>query len=193
MERGVNMRWVRNAVACTFIFGLSLTQAQAALITFNINADGAQEVTSGGTPNQGDPNGFAIGTITLDNVANSALINLSIGNIDGALTGHHIHQAPSTTTGAIVLNFGNPNTMLTGTSGSGTLVGTISFLSNSVINSIFANPGAFYYNLHSVNFPAGAVRDQLALPVTPVPEPASGALALIGLAMLAAVRSHKKR
>jgi hypothetical protein len=60
------------------------------------------------------------------------------------------------------------------------------FRSSSLIGTIFANPGAFYYNLHNGVFPAGAVRDQLTL----VPEPSTTALALLaaGLAGLWARR-----
>lgn len=161
------------ALSLTVLLAASAS-IHAATLSFSINANGAKEVTAAGVPNQGDVNGSAIGTLTLDNgtgagTTGSAIFSLVIGNIDGSFTGHHIHSAPSTTTGPVVVNFGDPATILTGTSASGTLTGTITGLPAATITSIFANPADFYYNLHSSSFPGGAVRDQL----TPVPEPGS--------------------
>ncbi|HEV3409404.1 MAG TPA: CHRD domain-containing protein, partial [Chthoniobacterales bacterium] len=92
----------------------------------------------------------------------------------GVLSGHHIHQAPSTTTGPIVIDFGNPNTILMGTPMNGTLNGTITGLPAATITSVFNNPTGFYYNLHSTpDYPGGAVRDQ-------IPEPSSVAIFACG-------------
>jgi hypothetical protein len=175
---------MRIALVLLVLTGLA-SSGLADSVTFNIFADGAKEVAADGTPNQGDPDGSAIGTILLDNGTGSgntgfATINLSLSMINGVLSGHHIHQAPATTTGPIVIDFGNPNTILTGTPMSGTLSGTITGLPAATITSIFANPTNFYYNLHSTpEYPAGAVRDQ-------IPEPSSiailacGSVALLG-------------
>jgi CHRD domain/PEP-CTERM motif len=163
--------------------------AHAVAITFPINATGAEEVTAAGVPNQGDLDGSAIGTITLDEGAGgatgSATFNLLLANLDFDFTGHHIHQAPATTTGPIVLDFGDPNTILSGS----TLLGTITGLPSATIAAVFANPSGFYYNLHNTPFPSGAVRDQLA----PVPEPAIVWLVGSGLVGLAAVVRYGRR
>lgn len=143
----------------------ALLPAPGATATFNINANGAKEVTSTGTPNQGDVDGTAIGTITFDNGTGSgntgsAIINLTLTNLDTGtidLTGHHIHQAPSTTTGPIVIDFGDPDTIRSGN----TLSGTITGLPAATITSLMANSSGFYYNLHNAQFTGGAVRDQL--------------------------------
>lgn len=158
------------------VFGSS---ARAASMLFNINADGIKEVNSGGVPN-GDPDGFAIGTLTLDSgsggFTGSATFSLSLGNIAYPLSAHHIHMAPPTTTGGVTFGLGNPETQRSGD----TLSGTVTGLSSALVDSIFANPTAFYYNLHNSPFPGGAVRDQLAA----VPEPGSVALLLLGLASI---------
>ena len=150
-------------------------------MTFNINGNGANEVTAAGVPNQGDPDGTDVGTLMLDNVAGSATFNILLTNIDLTnLTGHHIHQAPSTTTGGIVLDFGDPDTVRTGSQ----LSGTVSGLSTTVITNVFNSPTGFYYNIHNGAFPNGAVRSQL-------PEPSSfAALALAGAALLRRRRAH---
>jgi hypothetical protein len=161
-------------------------RARAASVTYNINATGAAEVTAGGTPNQGDPDGSAVGTVTLDNGTGSgntgfATLQLTLTNIDLTnLTGNHIHNAPANTTGAIVLDFGDPDTIRT----NNILSGTINGLSSATIDNVFANPTNFYYNIHNSTFPGGAVRSQL-------PEP--GALSLLALGGLALLRRGRSR
>jgi hypothetical protein len=149
-------------------------------MTFNINANGVKEVNAAGVPGQGDPDGTATGTLTLDNVAGSATINITVANLDLSFTGNHVHQAPPTTTGAIVLDFGDPDNYRVGNLISGTVTG----LSIATINSVFANPSNFYYNIHNTPFPGGAARDQLA----GVPEPSSLGLAALGLLAAAVFR-----
>jgi hypothetical protein len=174
----------------TLVLGIA-PASQAAFLTFNITATGMEEVTAGGVPNQGDLDGTALGTLTLDNGTGSgttgfATFSLTLSNIDlTTLSGHHIHQAPATTTGSIVLDFGDPDTIRTGSS----LSGTISNLSATTITNIFANPSGFYYNVHNGAFPGGAVRDQLVV----VPEPASASLLLLGGAALVARRRFGSR
>jgi len=137
-------------------------------------------------PNQGDLDGTATGTLTLNDNGTSvgstgfATLQITLANIDlTTLSGNHIHNAPATTTGAIVLDFGDPDTIRTNS----VLSGTISGLSSATIDNVFANPTQFYYNIHNGAFPGGAVRSQL-------PEP--GAVGMIALATLAALRRRKR-
>jgi hypothetical protein len=176
---------------CALVFSLAILwtidSLQATQMTFNINANGFNEVTAGGVPGQGDPDGTATGTLMLDNGTGagntgSATFNITLSNIDiTTLSGHHIHIGPPTTTGGIVLDFGDPDTIRTGS----LLSGTISSLSAVTISNIFANPTGFYYNIHNGGFPGGAVRDQL-------PEPGTYALIATGALALFAARRHRK-
>jgi len=168
-------------------------------MTFNINANGTKEVNSSGVP-VGDTDGFATGTLTLDDGTGGstgfAVFNLTYGNLAVPFSAHHIHQAPPTTTGGIFLYFNSssstsPEPLRTGDATSGTIQGTVTGMNSTAIDAIFANPGAFYYNLHNGPFPGGAVRDQL----TPVPEPSTIALGVVATAMAAVLmrrRSQKK-
>ena len=166
---------------------LVLSSAEGAQTTFNINANGAKEVTVGGVPNQGDLDGSATGTLVLNNgtgsgSTGSATFSLTLSNVDiTTLSGHHIHIGPATTTGTIVLDFGDPDTIRIGSLISGTITG----LSATQITTILGNPTNFYYNLHNGAFPSGAVRDQL-------PEPTSMILILGGAVGLFAFRRHRR-
>src|SRR4051812_20654805 len=151
-----------------------LPPPDTAIATVYITATGVEEVNGAGVPNQGDLDGTAFGTLVLNNgtgsgTTGSATLNLTLSNIDLAtLSGHHIHQALATTTGPIVLDFGDPDTIRSGS----TLSGTITGLSATTITNIFANPSGFYYNIHNGAFPGGAVRDQLVV----IPEPGAASL-----------------
>jgi hypothetical protein len=170
--------------------GAFVPAGRTAMVTFNITATGIEEVTAGGVPNQGDLDGTAMGTLTLNNgtgsgTTGSATFSLTLSNIDlSNLTGHHIHQAPATTTGTIVLDFGDPDAIRSGD----VLTGMISGLSATIITSIFANPSGFYYNLHNGAFPSGAVRDQLVA----IPEPGGVSLLILGAVTLIGRRRREK-
>ena len=164
-------------------------------MTWSISADGIKEVSAGGVPGQGDPDGTAVGFLTLTNGTGGssgvAVISLTLANIGPVgdsytLGGWHIHQAPSTTTGGIVLDFGTINTYLSGSTVSATIFG----LSTTTIDAVFANPANYYLNIHSSGapYPGGAVRDQLT---TLVPEPSTAALGVLGLAGLLIARRKK--
>jgi len=164
------------AAAAVVLAAAPAAPAQVVTRVFNINATGAQEAP---TPPGGEPNGSAVGTITLTaptptGTTGTMLVNLVLSGITTPLTAWHIHQAPVGVAGPIVLPFGNPESFRSGN----VMAGTVTGLDNAVINNIIANPPAFYFNIHNTPFPGGAVRNQLQA----VPEP--GSLALVGTAAL---------
>jgi hypothetical protein len=67
------------------------------------------------------------------------------------ITAGHIHAAPSTTTGPIVVPF-NPYT------------GGCTEVTQELALDIILNPSAYYVNVHNAEFPAGALRGQLDSP-----------------------------
>lgn len=170
-------KWLLTVVA-TAVLGVSAASAFAQAQTFVINATGAQE-----RPNAGDPDGTAVGTLTLNpgtgGTTGSATVNLVLANIEFPLTAYHIHTGAAGASGSPLINFGNPEMLRSGN----TLSGTIPDLSTANINTVLANPAGYYLNIHNGPFGGGAVRDQL-------PEP--GALGLLGIAALPLLRRRRR-
>jgi len=125
---------------------LGLTAVASAQTTFTTTLRGAEEVPPPGDP---DASGFATVTIQGTTITYSILVN-------GVTTPTvaHIHRGAFGVPGPVVVDL-NP------TFGAGCTSGTVTNVSQTLINEILANPAAFYVNVHSTEFPNGAVRGQL--------------------------------
>lgn len=124
---------------------LSPTQGGVAL---SATLTGAAEV-----PGPGDPDGSGTATIRLRSGQGQVCFTLSVSNITLPATGAHIHIGTAAQAGAIVVPLKEPN-------GSGTSSGCVT-ASRTVVNAILANPSGYYVNVHTTDFPGGAIRGQL--------------------------------
>ncbi|HMN95685.1 MAG TPA: CHRD domain-containing protein [Phycisphaerales bacterium] len=131
-----------------------LCAAPSAAQTFQLNMSGDQEVPPG------DPDGFAVGTLTIDSSTNQVSWSFVYGNI-AAPTLMHIHIGAAGVNGPIVVNLG-----IATSGGPGTLISSTT-TSAANVAAILANPLGYYVNIHNTPFPGGAVRGQL------VPAPAT--------------------
>jgi hypothetical protein len=104
-------------------------------------------------PGPGDADGSGFAVVSFDPDAGSLSFAINVANIS-APTLAHIHTGGPTVAGGILINF-NP------TFTNNIATGTITGIDAGTINSILANPGGFYVNVHNADFPAGAVRGQL--------------------------------
>lgn len=147
--------------AAVAAFWLLPIPAHAALFFFSIPLDGAQEVDSGGNPNQGDLDGSGTADLTLDTDTNTVTWSITVANID-AVVAAHIHQAAKGANGPIRIDF------------SGQLTGSTT---DPDVSLVAADPTGWYVNVHTGTFPAGAVRGQ-------IPEPGTLALVGAGIALL---------
>jgi hypothetical protein len=125
--------------------------------TFSVALEGAQE------PQGGDPNATGRAVVLLHPDAGLACFNIGWMNIDGAVWGGHIHEAPAGVNGPIVVHFfgGPPPEANTDFSGDRDRVIGCVEADGEVLSAIVANPSGFYVNLHSDDFPGGAIRGQL--------------------------------
>jgi MYXO-CTERM domain-containing protein len=173
------------AVAVLALAGTAGAQAR----TFNLTLTGANEPNGAGQLGQGDPDGVAVGTVTLDPATDMVSWDFNYSNISGeAISGFHIHgpgATPTTNKGIYIGLLPLSSTAVPNGREAGMVMSdTISDLSDR-IDAVLANPSGFYVNLHSNGtggFPGGSVRAQL-------PEP--GALGLLGVAALGLLRRRR--
>jgi hypothetical protein len=136
-------------------------------------------VTEGAQP--GDPDGSGSATITLDPAAGTACWNMSASGI-GTVNQSHIHVGAAGVSGDVVVPLD-----VDGFDAS--TEGCTSSVAANTLQGIIDNPAGFYVNLHTTEFPAGAIRGQLAAGTPNTALPAGGtdsSPALIG-AVLAAL------
>jgi hypothetical protein len=123
---------------------LALAAFPASAQSFTAQLSGANEFPG---PGDADGSGFAVVTI------NGTTVNYTVFTQGiGTPTLAHIHRGAAGTANPPVIDF-NVNT-LTG--------GSVSGVSQTLINEIVANPSGFYVNVHTAEFPNGAIRGQLA-------------------------------
>ncbi len=108
---------------------------------------GDQEVPSG----SGDPFGFGGAQITANELDSRVCFDLELINFQGNVTAAHIHEGQSGTNGPVVLDLDWPNN-----GDSGCLDADA-----DLIDQILADLDAYYVNVHTDQFPAGAMRGQL--------------------------------
>jgi hypothetical protein len=141
--------------------------AEASLITFTTSLTGAEEV-----PGPGDPDETGFASVIFDDVASTVDWNITVSNL-APITLDHIHSGSLGTAGPVVIDF------------MGALSGEGLAVDSALLSTILTSPEAFYVNVHTTEFPAGAVRGQLSAAVSvPVPEPAMVGLLAFGLALL---------
>ncbi len=106
-------------------------------------------------PGPGDPDGIGRAVITIDDEANQICVYTQFANVAAPLTGYHIHLAPPTSAGPVVIALAIPQ------SSPGQVVDCRTVENEALLDNIAANPGQYYVNLHNQEFPGGAIRGQL--------------------------------
>ena len=115
---------------------------------------GEAEVTAGGVPNQGDLDGEGTARLTLNSGLGEICWVIQVSGITLPAAAAHIHVAPSTTTGPVVVG-------LTAPDATGSASGCTS-VDRELVKAIRANPADYYVNVHTSDYPAGALRGQLS-------------------------------
>ena len=111
-----------------------------ATLTFNLTKDSSGTITAATLDVTVSVSGFPPGT---------------------ALTASHIHGAAAGVNGGILVSFGLAAGEVTFPNGSGSFTKQGVTMTIDQANSIMANPGAFYVNIHTAANPGGVARGQL--------------------------------
>ena len=115
-------------------------------LTIVVEMTGAAE-----RPGPGDPDGSGTASFTFNHGQGEVCFVLEVANIAPA-TAAHIHVAPATDPGPVVI----PLTAPTDGSSSGCVSAD-----QDLIKAITQNPENYYVNVHNADFPPGAIRAQL--------------------------------
>ncbi|AVH57149.1 MULTISPECIES: CHRD domain-containing protein [Streptomyces] len=116
--------------------------------------NGANEVPVQGGPAVGDKDGAALEFIKVKGNKVSVAVTW---RGTGKPTLLHIHQGAKGTNGGVKVDFTKLLDKIKGRS----VVGTVKVEDAALLNALKSDPGAFYANLHTAEFPGGAVRGQL--------------------------------
>lgn len=108
-------------------------------------------------PGPGDANATGEAELTLNQGQSEVCFDLSWDQVDGTVVAAHIHVGDTGSPGPIVVG------LFMGTAFAGTdeASGCVADVDSDLIKEIRQNPSAYYVNVHSTVFPAGAVRGQL--------------------------------
>ncbi|HEX7067139.1 MAG TPA: CHRD domain-containing protein [Candidatus Limnocylindria bacterium] len=164
------------AMAFALVASLALAGGVLAAET-TLTADLAG-VTEGENP--GNPDGSGSATITLDPESGEVCWDMTAEDI-GAVTQSHIHTGAEGASGGVLIPLDVDGF-------DGTTEGCTSDVAAADIQMVLDNPAGFYVNLHTTDFPAGAIRGQLegsSSPNTALPTPAGSPLAMLGALLLA--------
>ena len=141
----------RIAIALIASIGLLLASVMPASgdeggVPFTVELTGEAEVTPAGEPNQGDLDGSGTATLTVNPGQGEVCWSIEVTGVE-PISAAHIHKAPSTTTGGIVVHL-SPNTGCT-------------TVERDLALDIVLHPSSYYINVHNTPYPAGALRGQL--------------------------------
>ena len=139
------------------LVALFATTAQSQTVSeggrkFTTELTGEAEVTAAGVPNQGDLDGTGTAELTVNVGQGRICYSIEVSGIAPAAAAH-IHEAPATTTGPIVVPLEAP------TDCSSSACATVD---RELAMEILKSPADYYVNVHNADFPAGALRGQLS-------------------------------
>ncbi|MER5790029.1 CHRD domain-containing protein [Streptomyces sp. NPDC001980] len=115
---------------------------------------GANEVPVAGGPAVGDKDGAALEFIKVKGDKVTVAVTW---RGTGRPTDLHIHQGAKGANGGVKIDFGK----LLKTAKGHSVTGSVKVTDKALLKQLTTDPGAFYANLHTAEFPGGALRGQL--------------------------------
>jgi minor extracellular serine protease Vpr len=124
--------------------------------TLSAELNGQNEISPEGDPGAGDPDGTGTATVNVasDSQSGRLCFAISAADIELPAAAAHIHAGPAGVNGDIVVPLTPPGA-------DGTSSGCVEDVSPALLTAIKADPADYYVNVHTSDFPAGAIRGQL--------------------------------
>ncbi len=143
----MNKRWLGAVLAVVMCIGVTASLVSAHTIKQKAKMNGAKEV-----PGPGDPNGTGVAIIKVNEEESSVCYNIKFENI-GMASAAHIHKGNKSTSGDVKV------TLFEGSESSPAKGCTEA--DAALIEKIQSNPSRYYVNVHTGDYPGGAIRGQL--------------------------------
>lgn len=136
-----------------FVFLLLLPAGTALAQTYGAVLTGSQEAP---TPN--NTPGFGNATVSFTDATHTSInVTITVANLGSPINNFHIHKGAAGVAGGVVVNLIGLGGPFTG----GKLTGTYP-IGATTAAELLANPELFYVNVHTAQFPGGAIRGQLS-------------------------------
>ena len=108
-------------------------------------------LTGANEPGGGDPDGAGLARLEINDTTNTICTDLEIRQI-GTVTAAHIHRGAAGVNGPPVVTLDAPDDNDSD---------DCDQVADALVDEIRNNPGGFYVNVHTTDFPNGAIRGQL--------------------------------
>jgi hypothetical protein len=152
LRRKMLMRWNSLCLVTLAVLLCLISVSNVAAGGRPLGADlsGAAEI-----PGPGDPDGTGVALVTLNQGQGEVCFQITVIDITLPATAAHIHRGTIDVAGPVVVGLAPPDA-------SGVSIGCIFGVDAALIKEIRQHPDDFYVNVHTSDFPAGAVRGQLS-------------------------------
>ncbi|MBI3962198.1 MAG: CHRD domain-containing protein [Deinococcus sp.] len=156
------LRGIANVTSATISAMVSEPGVASGVLTETVGGHLSAALTGAAeVPGPGDPDGSGAAALTLNQGQGEICFEVSVADITLPATAAHIHAAPAGVAGPVVVPLLPPDA-------SGASAGCRT-ADPALIKAIRQDPAAYYVNVHTVDFPAGAVRGQLSQRDEPFP------------------------
>ena len=109
------------------------------------------QLTGANEPGGGDPDGAGLARVEISDATNSVCTDLEVRGIS-AVTAAHIHRGAAGVNGPPVVNLDPPDDNDSD---------DCDDVGDALIDEIKRDPASFYVNVHTADYPDGAIRGQL--------------------------------
>ncbi len=152
-QGSVSMMGVGASPEATTEAGTSTDTTSGSMVNANFSTtlSGTAEI-----PGPGDEDATGTAAITIDFSNSQICYNVTVQNVTLPAAAMHIHMGNADESGPVVVPFDKAPDE------SGNATGCVAVSDMDVLNQIATSPAGFYVNVHTSDFPDGAVRGQVA-------------------------------